>query len=303
VLEVFADDGTPVPLPDDADGLVLRQSPAGTQVAGRITGLRTIAASLAGQPEVLLDTVAGKVFSIELLENDASGAETGRLTATIDHLVPNVRLALVDDGSGATRLRYTADEATNALSFDLGDLSGSISNPLPTALEVCQAADEACLPEVGIADPTLGSVRLFADQTTTLDIDDPTGAFNVDALRLRVLDLTGSIDADNGGPLYLNTTEYGPGCETGCERPIEGGTISADLGSAALTFTPGNGFNADRALTNLRVDKVLGVPTGLTGVSGTGSIRCVPDTVVRVRAFDLINVNIRDALCNVPRSG
>lgn len=303
VLEVFADSGTPVPLPADADGLVLRQSPSGTQVAGRITGLRTIAASLEGLPEVLLDTVAGRVFSIELLENDASGVETGRLTATIDNLVPNVRLALVDDGSGATRLRYTADEPTTALTFDLGDLRGSISNPLPTALEVCQAADEACLPEVGIDDPTLGSVRLWADQTTTLDIVDPSGAFNVNALRLRVLDLTGSIDADNGGPLYLNTTEYGPGCEEGCERPIEGGSITADLDNVELTFAPGNGFNADRALTNLRVDKVLGIPVGLSGVSGTGSIRCVPDTVIRVRAFDLINVSIRDALCNVPRSG
>ena len=303
VLEVFADSGTPVPLPADADGLVLRQSPAGTQVAGRITGLRTIAASLEGLPEVLLDTVAGRVFSIELLENDASGAETGRLTATIDNLVPNVRLGLVDDGSGATRLRYTADEPTNSLTFDLGDLRGSISNPLPTALEVCQAADEACLPEVGIDDPTLGSVRLLADQTTTLDIVDPTGAFNVNGLRLRALDLTGSIDADNGGPLYLNTTEYGPGCEQGCERPIEGGSITADLDNVELTFAPGNGFNANRALTNLRIDKVLGIPVGLSGVSGTGSIRCVPDTVVRVRAFDLINVSIRDALCNVPRSG
>ena len=303
LLEVFADSGTPVPLPADADGLVLRQSPSGTQVGGRITGLRTIAASLEGLPEVLLDTVAGRVFSIELLENDASGAETGRLTATIDNLVPNVRLGLVDDGSGATRLRYTADEPTNALTFDLGDLRGSISNPLPTALEVCQAADEACLPEVGIDDPTLGSVRLLADQTTTLDIVDPTGAFNVNGLRLRVLDLTGSIDADNGGPLYLNTTEYGPGCEQGCERPIEGGSITADLDNVELTFAPGNGFNAARALTNLRVDKVLGIPVGLSGVSGTGSIRCVNDTVIRVRAFDLINVSIRDALCNVPRSG
>lgn len=303
LLEVFADSGTPVPLPADADGLVLRQSPSGTQVGGRITGLRTIAASLEGLPEVLLDTVAGRVFSIELLETDATGAETGRLTATIDNLVPNVRLGLVDDGSGATRLRYTADEPTNALTFDLGDLRGSISNPLPTALEVCQAADEACLPEVGIDDPTLGSVRLLADQTTTLDIVDPTGAFNVNGLRLRVLDLTGSIDADNGGPLYLNTTEYGPGCEEGCERPIEGGSITADLDNVELTFAPGNGFNANRALTNLRVDKVLGIPVGLSGVSGTGSIRCVPDTVIRVRAFDLINVSIRDALCNVPRSG
>ena len=48
---------------------------------------------------------------------------------------------------------------------------------------------------------------------------------------------------------------------------------------------------------------VLGIPVGLSGVSGTGSIRCVNDTVIRVRAFDLINVSIRDALCNVPRSG
>ena len=302
LLEVFADSGTPVELPADADGLVLRSSPAGTQVAGRITGLRTISASLDGLPEVLLDTVAGKVFSIEVVDTDAGGAETGRLTASIDHLVPNVRLGLVDDGSGATRLRYSADEPTNALTFDLGDLSGSISNPLPRALEVCQAGDEACLPEVGLADPTLGSVRLWADETTTLDIVDPSGSMNVNGLRLRVLDLTGSIDGDTGGPLYLNTTEYGEGCETGCARPIEGGSITSELDSVKLTFEPGNGFNADRALTNLKVDKILGVPVGLSGQSGTGAITCVPATKIQVRVLDLLNVSIKDALCNVPRT-
>ncbi|GAA1832031.1 hypothetical protein GCM10009812_25770 [Nocardioides marinus] len=302
LLEVFADSGTPVDLPADADGLVLRSSPTGTQVAGRVTGLRTISASLDGLPEVLLDTVAGKVFGIEVVETDAGGAETGRLTASIDHLVPNVRLGLVDDGSGATRLRYSADEPTNALTFDLGDLSGSISNPLPRALEVCQAGDEACLPEVGLADPTLGSVRLWADETTTLDIVDPSGSMNVNGLRLRVLDLTGSIDGDTGGPLYLNTTEYGEGCETGCARPIEGGSITSELDSVKLTFEPGNGFNADRALTNLKVDKILGVPVGLSGQSGTGAITCVPATKIQVRVLDLLNVSIKDALCNVPRT-
>ena len=302
LLEVFADSGTPVDLPADADGLVLRSSPAGTQVAGRVTGLRTISASLDGLPEVLLDTVAGKVFGIELVETDAGGAETGRLTASIDHLVPNVRLGLVDDGSGATRLRYSADEPTNALTFDLGDLRGSISNPLPRALEVCQAGDEACLPDVGLADPTLGSVRLWADETTTLDIVDPSGSMNVNGLRLRVLDLTGSIDGDTGGPLYLNTTEYGEGCETGCARPIEGGSITSDMDSVKLTFAPGNGFNADRALTNLKVDKFLGVPVGLSGQSGTGAITCVPATTIQVRVLDLFNVSIKDALCNVPRT-
>ena len=301
-LEVYADDGTHLALPADQDGLVMRTSPGSTALAGRISGLRTIDAALGAQPSVLLDTVAGKVFGINLIQADAQGNETSHVSATVDHLVPDVRLGLVDDGSGSTRLSYSADEPTNALTFDIGSMKGSISNPLPASLQVCQAADASCLPEVGIANPTLGSVSLHASQTTTLNIVDSTGAMNVNNLRLRVLDLTGSVDTTNGGPLYLNTTEYGAGCETGCPRPIEGGSITSDLGSAILTFTPGNGFNANRALTNLKVNTLLGVPIGLSGASGTGSVTCVGDTAINVNVLSILNVSVKDAICNVART-
>ncbi len=312
LLEVFADNGTDLAVPGDEDGLLVRTSPDGTALAGRISGLRRIEASLGDQPDVLLDTVAGKVFTITLRETDGAGSVLSATRATLDRLVPGMRLGLVDDGTGATRLTYSASEATNSLSFDLGGLSGSISGPLPQRLLVCMAGDEACLPGVGIDDPGLGSVRFAASETTTLNLVDPSGGLNAQNLRVQVLDLTGTVDADTGGDVYLNTTEFGDdfgnGCGTaGCVRPIQGGRVTVDLGSAGLLFEPGNGFFAKDAITNLKVRKLFGQPIGLDGTGGTGQVSCVPATKLDVTVFDVpvfgdITLSVKDAICNVPRT-
>ncbi|CAN5501861.1 hypothetical protein BH11ACT8_BH11ACT8_28930 [soil metagenome] len=312
LLEVYADNGTHLAVPGGGDGLLVLDSPDGTSLAGRISGLRTISASLGTQPDVLLDTVAGKVFSITLRELDAAGAQVSQITATLDHLVPGMRLGLLDDGSGATRLTYSASEPTDSLTFDTGDLSGSISNPLPAALLVCMAADEGCLPDLGIVDPGLGSVRFSASETTTLNLDDATGGLSAQNLRLRLLDLTGSVDTDTGGDVYLNTTQYGTefgeDCGTvGCIRPIEAGKVTANLGSAGLKFEPGNGFYASDAITHLKVDKLFGQPIGLSGTGGTGVVHCVSATKLDVTVFDVpvfgdITLSVKDAICNVDRS-
>jgi hypothetical protein len=306
LLEVFADDGTHLAVPGDGDGLLVRSSGEGTALAGRISGLRRIEASLGDAPDVLLDTVAGKVFTITLREE---GADDVR--ATLDHLVPGMRLGLVDDGSGATRLTYSASEATSSLSFDMGGLSGSIGGPLPERLVVCMAGDEACLPDLGIDDPGLGSVRFAASETTTLDLVDPNGGLNAQNLRLQVLDLTGTVDAENGGDVYLNTTEYGDDfgndCGTaGCVRPIQGGRVTVDLGSAGLLFEPGNGFLAKSALTKLKVRKLFGQPIGLDSDGGTGVLTCVPATRLDVTVYDVpalgdLTLSVKDAICNVDR--
>jgi hypothetical protein len=306
LLEVFADNGTRLAVPGGGDGLLVRNAPDGTALAGRISGLRRVEASLGSAPEVLLDTVAGQVFSITLREVDENGASED-VTATLDRLVPDMRLALVDDGSGATRLSYSASEATDSLSFDFGGLSGSISDPLPADLQICIAGDEACLPEVGIADPDLGSIRFAASETTTLNLTDAEGGLQAQNLRLRVLDITGSLDVDNGGDVYLNTTEFGGECGAqGCVRPIEGGRVDVNLGSAGLRFDPGNGFFAKDAVTNLKVDKLFGQPIGLSGTGGTGEVNCVSATKLDVTVYDVpvlgdITLSVKDAICDVDR--
>lgn len=307
LLEVFADNGTHLTVPGDGDGLLVQSTADSTALAGRISGLRRIEATLGDQPDVLLDTVAGKVFTITLR---SEGSDDVR--ATLDRLVPGMRLGLVDDGTGATRLTYAASAPTNSLSFDLGGLSGSIAGPLPARLLVCMAGDEACLPGLGIVDPGLGSVRFAASETTTLNLVDPSGGLNAQNLRVQVLDLTGTVDADSGGDVYLNTTEYGDdfgnGCGTaGCVRPIRGGRVTVDLGSAGLLFEPGDGFFARSAITNLEVTKLFGQPIGLEGTGGTGQVSCVPATKLDVTVYDVpvfgdITLSVKNAICNVPRT-
>jgi hypothetical protein len=307
LLEVFADNGDRLAVPGGGDGLLVRDAPDGTALAGRISGLRRVEAALGDAPEVLLDTVAGNVFAITLRQVDEAGAAED-VTATLDRLVPDMRLALVDDGTGATRLSYSASEPTNSLAFDFGGLSGSISNPLPAELDICIAEDEACLPAVGIDDPDLGSIRFAASETTTLNLTDGEGGIQAQNLRLRLLDITGSLDVDNGGDVYLNTTEFGGECgDAGCVRPIEGGRVTVNLGSAGLLFEPGNGFFARDAVTNLEVRKLFGQPIGLDGTGGTGEVRCVGATRLDVTVFDVpvfgdITLSVKDAICDVDRS-
>lgn len=299
LVEVDAHSGTPLTLPAGRDGLALRDREGDFRLAARVTGLRGIDASLGDAPDVLLDTVAQKVFTIALDD----GAEP--VNATIDRLQPNMRLRLVE-ADGATRLEYSADASTNSLTFDLGGLSGSIASPLPASLKVCMADDEACLPSAGIANPGIGSVQLDASEYTTLNLVDASGGLSAQNLRLQRLDLTGDLNADDGGPVYLNTTSYGGACGTaGCERPIRGGRITADLGSAKLEFTPGDGFSAVNARTNLEPTKLFGQTIGVKGVSGTGIVRCVSATALKVTVEVIgipITLDLKDAICTVRRS-
>lgn len=299
LVEVEAHSGTPLQLSGDADGLALRQRDGDTRLAARVSGLRAIRASLGDQPDILLDTVAGRVFTIALDTGDEP------VSATIDRLQPNMALRLVETG-GATRLEYSADASTNALTFDLGALSGSIAGPLPARLRVCMAEDEACLPGVGITDPGIGSVQFDTSEYTTLNLVDAAGGLSANNLRLRRLDLTGDLDADRGGPVYLNTTSFDGACGTaGCEHPIRGGSVVADLGSARLTFTPGDGFSAVDARTDLETTKLFGQTTGVRATGGTGIVRCVPATALQVRVEVIgipITLNLRDAICSVSRT-
>ncbi len=300
LLELEAHSGNPLSLPEGRDGLVLDQTGGSTAIAARIEGLRRIEAVIDESPELLLDTVARNVFAVEVV--GATPAET--ITATLDRLVPDTRISLADDATGATSLSYRASEATESLTFGLGGLQGSIAGPLPAALDICMADDAGCLPDAGVVDPTLGSIKFETSEYTTLNLSDPSGDLTVEDLRLRRLDLTGSI-GDDGGPLYLNTTSFDEDCGfAGCEYPLRGGRVLSNLGDAELTFTPGDGFSAVDAVTELETTEVLGVPTGLRGRSGTGIVRCVPDTALRVRVEIIgipISVNLRSAICNVTR--
>ncbi len=311
-LELLAGNGDLEPVPGEDDGLIMSQGgPAGLSLAARITGLRTISATLGEQPDILLDTVAGKIFAIQMKEYDDEGVLANDVTATIDHLVPNLRLGLVDDGSGAMQLHYAADEPTNSLTISMGGLSGSIADPLPAKLDVCMDGGTACLPDVaGMPEnPALGSIRFSGSEYTTLNLEDPSRGMKVDNLRIRQLDLTGDLNADDGGPLYLNTSIKNGDCETPlagtawCEYPIRGGKIDAVQGDTKLSFTPGDGFSAVDARTDLEPTKILGQTTGVKGVGGTGKITCVSSTALKVTVSLLglpITLDLKNAICSVP---
>jgi hypothetical protein len=133
---------------------------------------------------------------------------------------------------------------------------------------------------------------------------DSAGGLSAENLRLQRLDLTGNLNTDDGGPVYLNTTEFDGSCGfDGCEHPILGGKVTADLGSAKLEFTPGNGFSAVDAVTDLVPTKILGQTTGVKATGGTGIVRCVSATALKVTVEVIgipITLNLRDAICNVP---
>ena len=79
----------------------------------------------------------------------------------------------------------------------------------------------------------------------------------------------------------------------------------ADLGSARLTFTPGDGFSAVDARTDLETTKLFGQTTGVRATGGTGIVRCVPATALQVRVEVIgipITLNLRDAICSVNRT-
>lgn len=299
LLEIAVHDGTPLALADDGDGLLLEQGDDRFALSARISGLRAIEAAITDVPELFLDTVAGEVFDVQLRDVAADGS-VSTIGATIDALVPELRLALVDDGSGALFLDYSASEPTNSLAFDLGDISGSIGGPLPEALLICFADDESCLPDAGIVDPGLGSIRLAASDYTTVNVASADGLSASD-LRVRTLDLTGEL-GDDGGQLYLNTTRFGDDCDDGdrCIDPILGGQVDVDLGDISVRFRPGNGFSAIAATTDLEVTTVLGVPTGLRRTGRVGTVTCAPDTDMRATARILginITLNVTGALC------
>ncbi len=303
-LELFAHSGEPLEVPGSGDGLLLETGPDSIALAGRISGLRGIEASLGSEPDVLLDTVAGNVFAIAMRDVDADGTVVSNVNATLDQLVPNMRLRLVNDGSGAMSLKYSAARATDRLSFDFDGLTGSIGGPLPADLTVCFAGDEACLPTLGIANPDLGSIRFAGSEYTTINLSDPSRGINVQNLRAQVLELTGSLDIDNGGDVYLNTAEFGGDCGwNGCRHPLQGGKINVDLDGTKLLFEPGVGFDAYDALTHMVVTKILGQATGLKGTGGTGQVVCVGATKldVTVKVIGLpITLSVKDAICNVP---
>jgi hypothetical protein len=157
---------------------------------------------------------------------------------------------------------------------------------------------------VGIHDPALGSVQFAASEYTTLNLVDASGGLSAQNLRLRLLDLTGNLDTDNGGPVYLNTTEFDGDCGfDGCRHPVKGGKVTADLGSAKLEFTPGDGFTAVDAVTDLVPTKIFGQTTGVKATGGTGIVQCVPATALKVTVEVIgipITLNLKDAICDVP---
>jgi hypothetical protein len=290
LLEITGTSGPEVVMPED-DGLNLVITDEEFVLAGRIHGLRNITAVLEGAPVLGLDTVAGKVFALNI---NLGGSE---VKAVIDHLVPNMRIVMEDDGSGALGLKYSADEPTNSISFELGGLVASFADPLPAQLEICMASDESCLPDAGITDPGMGSFIVRASEYTTLNLTDPAGEMSAQNLRLRLLEMTGDLDADRGGPLYFNTTEHGDHCPSfGCIYPIPSGRLVVSLGSLGVTFTPA-GFAADDATVNLRVDKFLGIPVGVTQLSQTGNVHCTPQTRLNGTMIG-ITLNLTDGICD-----
>jgi hypothetical protein len=276
-------------LPAGSDGLALTITDTEFVMAARMHNLRTITANVdLGAPSFLIDTASNEIFSMDL---NVAGLE---VAGTIDHLVPNMRMEVAADETGAlSGLRYTADETTNSLSFDIpGFATFSATNPVPTVMQI-----------------GMGEVlSIFASEHFTLNLEAEIEglAASVQNLRVRVMDFGGSIggtpgeeeeepDEDAPIPLYFNTTEVSDACPLGCTYTLPSGVL--ELGpvvvgalSATIVFTPA-GFAANDATVLMRLEGTSAVWVGQEGL-----VHCATGT--NLVAETIIDVSLRNGLCD-----
>lgn len=291
LLEVQLTDGPNNRLDPAVDGVRLDDTAAGYEMFARITGLRRVTAQTVPAPMLDLQTTGGRIFVVALSQQSGSKVEYTR--ATLDRLVPSVRLEV--QGNNVT---YTASAPTNSLTFDSnsGDrwnLHASISNPLPASFSLCRASDISCTPAAdrsGRSSANAGSLRVVASEHTDLDVFDcvrplsasctPSGATEYTAIDVRVKIVgedAGATSVGDSGHIYLDTDN----------NALTGSVvnISGDGGFQA-TFPPG--FASQNRLGKWSL-------FGLVKTK-SGTIACPGGTALQARAFG-IWIGVTSFLC------
>jgi hypothetical protein len=285
LIEFLLTSGPVESLPADRDGVVLRDLADRYVVFARLTGLKKIEAVL-DPPDVTLETLGGRVLSIDLQEQAGSSVDFTRVT--LDRLTPSVRLRMVETG-GRRDITYTASSATNSLALDTntgnrGNLHASMASPLPASVSFCAAQDLSCTPPAdrgGRSRANAGSVRLAASEHTTVNLLDcvrplsgctrsnATEFTEVSNMRVRVM----GFDADasslgESGHIYLDTDDHG----------LTGRILNID-GSGGFEAVFPSGFRSQNRLGKWSL-------WGLSK-SKSGSIACPVGTSLDVRVIGI----------------
>lgn len=285
-IEVLLTSGPDQRLDPSVDGILLRDLADRYVVFGRITGLRRAVVAQGPPPDVLIETTGGRIFRLDL--ETLKGTKIEYVRATLDRLVPSVRIQLVET-TRSQELIYTASAPTAGIVLDTnsGDrwnLNASIA-PLPASFRFCASSDATC---TGSSSARAGAFSFTASEHTTVSLFDcvrplnatctragsPTDFTRVD-LRLRHLQADADFsDLGFSGRLFMNTTSGGV-------RHTMNGSLLSQSGSGGgfeANFPPG--FWAD----NRRTDWTL---FGLIRTK-TGAVNCPPGTSLRVRVLGLL---------------
>lgn len=297
LIELLLTSGPDRRLPADVDGVLLHDHADAYVAFARITGLKRLKAVAGPPPSLEIDTNAARVLRVEMQEDNGGKRET--TTITLDHLVPNVKLALQDTAAGQV-ITYSASRATKSLTFDsnAGDrwrLTASVADPLPASLRVCQASNRSCGGSGRTANA--GSVTISASEHTTLHLFDCVRPLNatctranatrnssltftrVDNLRLKhlVLDAHAN-DAGYSGHIYLDTDN----------ATMTGSLLNRDAGGGGFSANFPAGFKSQNRLGTWTV-------WGLSK-DKSGSISCPGGTGLDVRVLSLW-IGVKSYLC------
>ncbi|HVL88727.1 MAG TPA: hypothetical protein VM841_00685 [Actinomycetota bacterium] len=259
------------------DGMLLRDI-AGTGaryvVHARLTQIKRASAKA---PNFSIDGLSTKIFKVDIERRPTATAKLEYLRVTLDHLVPNIVVSMVDVG-GRSLMTYDAAQRTNGLTMesnsgDRWNMSTSIM-PLPTHLDFCSANSGACSNRPASDTRPSGqspsaSSSIHASEHVTVNIFDcqrplsasctQSGAskyFLIQNWQVRFFEQEFG-GSDSSGYIWENTTDHGPGCAAtpqqsdsgACHHRILGGTIRQRDESAGtgLEQTFGNGnFWADQ---------------------------------------------------------
>ncbi len=166
-------DGNPVTLAGDDDGVAVIDTPAQFAVAARITGLRELSLiPETGGTTLTLGTVGGRVFHALVNQSDPIAGTATNIDATLDSLPETVSIGLVEGDTGRS-LAYSASSRMDNLfaSVGLTDTDGTTNfvldmDNLPAQVNL------GLLDSGGIDYSASGR----ADQLS-VTVDDPAGIF------------------------------------------------------------------------------------------------------------------------------
>ncbi len=170
-LDALLSNGPQGSLPAGHDGVQMRETPADSVLAARITRLRRVSGQQAPLG-IYLDSLAGKPFTVELRDQPSANAKQTYTTATLLNLQRQTQIS-ISDGS-KQQINYSAAAAASHLSFETNagsrDKLTASASPVASSIAICAAGNNSCSTS-GKAGNT-GSFRVTTSQPMTLNLRD-----------------------------------------------------------------------------------------------------------------------------------